>query len=67
LNNKRKKNKPFVYFNVDIYLHLFVNKEDRDMYSENLEEDKRMAMERNVGEKGNVSLDLMKKLAKLGY
>ena len=47
--------------------YLFVNKEDRDMYSENLEEDKRMAMERNVGEKGNVSLDLMKKLAKLGY
>jgi hypothetical protein len=47
--------------------YLFLNKEDRDMYSENLEEDKRIAMERNVGEKGNASLDLMKKLTKLGY
>ena len=47
--------------------YLFLNKDDRDMYSENLEEDKRIAMERNVGEKGNASLDLMKKLAKLGY
>jgi len=37
------------------------------MYSENLEEDKRMSIERNVGEKGNASIDLMKKLAKLGY
>ena len=47
--------------------YLFLNKDDRDMYSENLEEDKRIALERNVGEKGNASLDLMKKLAKLGY
>jgi hypothetical protein len=37
------------------------------MYAENLEEDKKMALERNVGEKGNASLDLMNKLAKLGY
>ena len=48
--------------------YLFLNKEDRDMYSENLEEDKRMAMERNVGENGNKSLDLMKRLNDyLGY
>ena len=47
--------------------YLFLNKEDRDMYSENLDEDKKMAIERNVGEKGNATLDLMKKLAKLGY
>jgi hypothetical protein len=47
--------------------YLFLNKEDRDMYAENLEEDKRKDIERNVGENGNSSLDLMKKLAKLGY
>ncbi len=47
--------------------YLFINKEDRDMYAENLDEDKKMAIERNVGEKGNATLDLMKKLAKLGY
>jgi hypothetical protein len=47
--------------------YLFLNKDDRDMYAENLEEDKRIAMERNIGEKGNASLDLMKKLTKLGY
>jgi hypothetical protein len=48
--------------------YLFLNKEDRDMYAENLEEDKRMAMERNVGENGNKSLDLMKRLNDyLGY
>jgi hypothetical protein len=47
--------------------YLFLNKEDRDMYAENLDEDKKMAIERNVGEKGNATLDLMKKLAKLGY
>jgi hypothetical protein len=48
--------------------YLFLNKEDRDMYSENLEEDKRVAMERNVGDFGNKSLDLMKRLNDyLGY
>jgi hypothetical protein len=48
--------------------YLFLNKEDRDMYSENLEEDKRIAMERNVGDFGNKSLDLMKRLNDyLGY
>ena len=47
--------------------YLFLNKDDRDMYSENLEEDKKIAVERSVGEKGNATLDLMKKLSKLGY
>jgi hypothetical protein len=48
--------------------YLFLNKEDRDMYLENLEEDKRVAMERNVGDFGNKSLDLMKRLNDyLGY
>jgi hypothetical protein len=48
--------------------YLFLNKEDRDMYAENLEEDKRVAMERNVGDFGNKSLDLMKRLNDyLGY
>jgi hypothetical protein len=37
------------------------------MYEENLEEEKKMSIERNVGDSGNKSLDLMKKLSKLGY
>ena len=32
-------------------------------YEENLDEDKKMSIERNVGETGNKSLDLMKKLS----
>jgi len=47
--------------------YLFLNKEDRASLDENLDDDKKMSVERNIGEKGNASLDLMKKLAKLGY
>jgi hypothetical protein len=32
-------------------------------FDENLEEDKKMAVERNVGSTGNKSLDLMKRLS----
>ena len=43
--------------------YLFLNKDDRMKFDENLEEDKRMAIERNIGESGNKSLDLMKRLS----
>jgi hypothetical protein len=32
-------------------------------FDENLEEDKKMAVERNIGDSGNKSLDLMKRLS----
>jgi hypothetical protein len=48
--------------------YLFLNKEDKNLYDENLEEDRKMSVERHVGESGNKSLDLMKKLNDyLGY
>lgn len=47
--------------------YLFLNKEDKHMFEENLEDDRKMAIERNVGQSGNSSLDLMKKLAKYGF
>jgi hypothetical protein len=47
--------------------YLFLNKEDKHMFEENLEDDKKMAVERNVGQSGNKSLDLMKKLSKYGF
>lgn len=48
--------------------YLFQNPEDRFNYEENLEEEKKMKVERQVGETGNKSLDLMKKLNDyLGY
>ena len=48
--------------------YLFLNKEDRASLDEDLEEDKKMAIDRNVGESGNKSLDLMKRLNDyLGY
>jgi len=48
--------------------YLFLNKEDKHLYDENLEEDKKMSVERHVGDSGNKSLDLMKKLNDyLGY
>ena len=43
--------------------YLFLNKDDRMKFDENLEEDKKMAIERNIGESGNKSLDLMKRLS----
>jgi hypothetical protein len=43
--------------------YLFLNKDDRMKFEENLEEDKKMAVERNIGENGNKSLDLMKRLS----
>jgi hypothetical protein len=43
--------------------YLFLSKDDRMKFDENLEEDKRMAIERNIGESGNKSLDLMKRLS----
>ena len=43
--------------------YLFHNKEDRQMFEENLEEENRAKVERQVGEKGNKSLDLMKRLS----
>ena len=42
--------------------YLFQNPEDRFNYEENLEEENKMKVERQVGETGNKSLDLMKKL-----
>ncbi len=43
--------------------YLFLDKNDRMKFDENLEEDKKMAVERNVGSTGNKSLDLMKRLS----
>jgi hypothetical protein len=42
--------------------YLLQDKNDRMKYEESLEEDKKIAVERNVGESGNKSLDLMKRL-----
>jgi hypothetical protein len=47
--------------------YLFLNKEDKHMFEENLEDDKKIAIERTVGNSGNKSLDLMKKLSKYGF
>ena len=47
--------------------YLFLNKDDKHMFEENLEDDKKMAVERNVGSNGNKTLDLMKKLSKYGF
>ena len=48
--------------------YLFLNKGDKHLYDENLDEEKKMSVERHVGESGNKSLDLMKKLNDyLGY
>ena len=48
--------------------YLFQNPEDRFNFEENLEEEKKIKVERQVGESGNKSLDLMKKLNDyLGY
>ena len=48
--------------------YLFLNKEDKHLYDENLEEEKKASVERHVGDSGNKSLDLMKKLNDyLGY
>ena len=43
--------------------YLFSNPDDRMKYDENLEEEKKMSVERQVGETGNKSLDLMRKLS----
>jgi hypothetical protein len=43
--------------------YLFSDKNDRMKYEENLDEEKKMSVERNVGESGNKSLDLMKRLS----
>jgi hypothetical protein len=43
--------------------YLFQNKDDRMKYEESLEEDRKIAVERNVGESGTKSLDLMKRLS----
>ena len=42
--------------------YLFLNPEDKDKYDENLEEENKIKVERELGETGNKSLDLMKKL-----
>jgi hypothetical protein len=48
--------------------YLFLNKEDKHLYDENLEEEKKVNIERHIGDSGNKSLDLMKKLNDyLGY
>ena len=48
--------------------YLFLNKEDKHLYDENLEEEKKTNIERHIGDSGNKSLDLMKKLNDyLGY
>ena len=43
--------------------YLFLDKNDRMKFDENLEEDKKMSIERNIGDSGNKSLDLMKRLS----
>ena len=43
--------------------YLFLNKDDKSKYEENLDEEKKMTVERNVGDSGNKSLDLMKRLS----
>jgi len=43
--------------------YLFSNPEDRFKYEENLEEEKKMKVEREVGSAGNNSLDLMRRLS----
>lgn len=43
--------------------YLFSNIDDRHMFEENLEEEKQRQVERHVGETGNASLDLMKRLS----
>ena len=43
--------------------YLFSTPEDRSMYEENLEEEKKMQVQRQVGDSGNKSLDLMRKLS----
>jgi hypothetical protein len=48
--------------------YLFLNKDDKHLYDENLEEEKKISVERHIGDSGNKSLDLMKKLNDyLGY
>jgi hypothetical protein len=48
--------------------YLFLNPEDKNNFEENIEEERKMSVERNVGQSGNKSLDLMKKLTDyLGY
>ena len=42
--------------------YLFVNKDDRFQFEENLEEEKKMQAQRHVGENGSKSLDLMNRL-----
>jgi hypothetical protein len=44
--------------------YLFLNKDGRFEFEENLEEEKKTRIEREVGSSGNASLDLMKKLSK---
>ena len=43
--------------------YLFLNRDDRHKYDENLEEEKKITVDRHVGESGNKSLDLMKRLS----
>jgi hypothetical protein len=43
--------------------YLFLNRDDRMKYEENLDEEKKIAIERNIGDSGNKSLDLMKRLS----
>jgi len=48
--------------------YLFLNAEDKNKFEENLEEERKMRTEREVGPSANKSLDLMKKLSDyLGY
>jgi len=43
--------------------YLFLDKNERMNYEENLDEEKKMSVERNIGDSGNKSLDLMKRLS----
>ena len=43
--------------------YLFLNKDDRFKYEENLDEERKMSVDRNVGSTGNKSLDLMRRLS----
>jgi hypothetical protein len=43
--------------------YLFLNKEDKPQFEENLDEENKRKVELNVGHSGNASLDLMKRLS----
>jgi hypothetical protein len=62
---------PVMFFSIHSHHNMGVSPsgvDDKHLYDENIEEDKKMSVERHIGDSGNKSLDLMKKLNDyLGY